>query len=70
MWLIVLWYGLPQIKMDKNQQLKYLKTEFENGLLIIKGTFIVEVPKVCSRVNKTMKYNFNFYVVYLSIITE
>lgn len=56
--------------MDKNQQLKYLKTEFENGLLIIKGTFIVEVLKVCSRVNKTMKYNFNFYVVYLSIITE
>lgn len=64
MWLIILWYGLPQIKMDKNWQIKYLKTEFANGLLIIKGTLIVKVPKIYFCVNKTMKYNFNLWCGY------
>lgn len=40
MWLIILWYGLPQVKMDKKMAIKISKTESENGLLIIKGTFI------------------------------
>lgn len=52
MWLIILWYGLPQVKMDKKMAIKISKNWIWKRAFNYKRHFY-KVAKICFCVNKT-----------------